>query len=63
MGVHKRQLDEKCKACGRPLVEYHMKNPYLDDFAKECPSCEAGEAMQMLERSARADAAREHADD
>ena len=48
MGTHSHETSAKCKKCNSFLVEYHKKSPWIDDFDRECPKCEPGEAMERL---------------
>jgi len=50
MGIHKTTLEERCPECGEPLVEVHIKNPFIDDFIEGCdnPYCKAYKDMRKI---------------
>jgi len=60
MATHIKKLDEKCQSCGTNLIEVSMKNPYIDDYATECPKCDPGSALARLNASARSKAREEN---
>lgn len=61
MGTHRKTLEEKCRQCGENKIEFSMKNPFIDDFASECPRCNPGSAIDSLHNWSRL-AAREEED-
>lgn len=63
MSTHSTMLEKKCLTCDSHKVQYHMKNPFIDDFADECPKCEPGEALNTLNSWARSAAREEQARD
>ena len=63
MSTHSSTLDKACSKCANQLTRYHMKNPFIDDFADECSKCEPGEAMGFLNYWSRSAAREEEARD
>jgi hypothetical protein len=59
MGTTSKAIEDKRRKCNSSMVEYHTKNPWIDDFESECPACEPGEAVSRL-RSRERRAAREN---
>lgn len=63
----KPMIGMRCKLCGATMVQYHMKNPFIDDVENECSNAHctnhggAVDRLQSLSNSvARAEERREH---